>query len=167
MALVKENLWSIVSGTEVTPAETVAEKLAKFEAQRDKALAIIVLSVDTSLLYLLGDPEDPVIVWNTYWKKFQKKTWANKLSLRRRLNNLRLQDKDSVKDHVKSMTEIFNELAVIGAPKEEEDKVVTLLASLPDKFNMLVTALEENSEVPSMEIVTERLFHEENKLKCI
>ena len=31
---------------------------------------------------------------------------------------------------------------MIGAPIEEEDKVVALLASLPDKFNMLVTALE-------------------------
>ena len=32
MALMKENLWSIVSGTEVVPAGTEAEKLAKFEA---------------------------------------------------------------------------------------------------------------------------------------
>ena len=63
------------------------------------------------------------------------------------------------------MTEIFNELEVIGAPIEEEDKVATSLASLSDKFNMLVTALEANSEVPSLEIVTERLFHEESKLK--
>ena len=132
MALMKENLWSIVSGNEGAPAATEAEKLAKFEARRDKALATIVLSVDTSLLYLLGDPEDPVIVWKQLSEQFQKKTWANKLSLRRRLNNLQLQDEDSVKDHVKSMTEIFNELAVIGATIEEEEKVFTLLASLPD-----------------------------------
>ena len=46
---------------------------------------------------------------------------------------------------------------------EEEDKVVTLLASLPDSFNMLVTALEANAGVPSMEVVTERLFHEDRK----
>jgi len=45
-----------------------------------------------------------------------------------------------VQKHVKAMTERFNELSVIGAPMEEEDKVVTLLASLPDSFNMLVTA---------------------------
>ena len=44
--------------------------------------------------------------------------------------------------HVKATTELFNELSVIGVPTEEEDKVVTLLASLPDSFNMLVTALE-------------------------
>ena len=63
MALVKDGLWSIVSGTETAPAATEAEKFAKFVSRRDKALAIIVLSVDPSLLYLLGDPEDPVAVW--------------------------------------------------------------------------------------------------------
>ncbi len=62
------------------------------------------------------------------------------------------------------MIEIFNELAVIGAPMEGEDKVVTLLASLPETYNMLVTALEASTEVPQMELVTERLLYEEKKL---
>ena len=53
MALVKDGLWGIVSGTETAPASTEAEKFAKFVGRRDKALAIIVLSVDPSLLYLL------------------------------------------------------------------------------------------------------------------
>ena len=52
--------------------------------------------------------------------------------------------------HIKAMTEVFNDLAVIGAPMEDEDKVVTLLASLPETYNMLVTALEASSEVPQM-----------------
>ena len=46
--------------------------------------------------------------------------------------------------HVKEMTEIFDELSVIGVAMDEEEKVVTLLASLPDSFDMLVTALEAN-----------------------
>ncbi len=88
MALVKDGLWSIVSGSETAPASTEAEKYAKFVSRRDKALAIIVLSVYPSLLYLLGDPEDPVVVWKKLSDQFQKKSWANKLSLTRRLNNL-------------------------------------------------------------------------------
>ena len=164
MALVKDGLWSIVSGTETAPADTEAEKFAKFVSQRDKVLAIIVLSVDPSLLYLLGDPEDPVAVWKKLSDQFQEKTWANKLSLRRRLNNLRLKDGDSMSNHIKAMTEIFNELAVIGAAMEDEDKVVTLLASLPEAYNMLVTALEASTGVPQMEVVVERLLYEEKKL---
>ena len=65
---------------------------------------------------------------------------------------------------MKEMTELFNELAVVG-DKIEEDRVVYLLASLPESFNTLVTALEVNKDVPKMEIVTERLFYEEQKLK--
>ena len=67
-------------------------------------------------------------------------------------------------NHVKAMTEIFNELAVIGAAMEDEDKVVTLLASLPEAYKMLVTALEASTEVPQMEVVIERLLYEEKKL---
>ena len=63
------------------------------------------------------------------------------------------------------MTELFNELAVVGDAIEEEDRVVYLLASLPDLFNTLVTALEANEDFPRMEVVTERLLHAERKQK--
>ena len=109
------------------------------------------LSVEPSLLYLIGDPEDPVVVWKKLTDQFQKKTWANKCC---KLFSLRLKDGDSMQDHIKGMTEVFN-----------EDRVVHLLASLPDSYNVLVTALEANEEVPKMEMVTERLLHEERKMK--
>ena len=95
----------------------------------------------------------------------RSKTWANKLELRRKLYSLRLKDGDSVQEHVKEMTEIFNGLLVIGDPVSDENRVVHLLASLPDSFNMIVTALEANPQVPKMEVVTERLLHEERKLR--
>lgn len=64
------------------------------------------------------------------------------------------------------MIELFDVLSVIGVPieEEEEDKVVTSLASLPNSFIMLVTSvLEEYAEVPSLEVITERLIHEDRK----
>ncbi len=47
----------------------------------------------------------------------------------------------------------------------EEDKVVYLLASLPDSYNMLVTSLEVQETVPKWSVETERLLHEETKMK--
>ncbi len=166
MALVKDGLWGIVSETESDPGNEEAEAHIKFLSRRDRALAIIVLSVEPSLLYLIGDPEDPVAVWKKLRDQFQKKTWANKLELRRKLYSLQLNDGESVQEHIKAITELFDALAMKDSPVSDEDKVVHLLASLPDSFNMLVTALEANSEtVPNMENVTERLMHEEKKLK--
>ena len=47
----------------------------------------------------------------------------------------------------------------------DDDRVVYLLASLPDSYNTLVTALEANTDVPKMEVVIERLLREEQKIK--
>ena len=74
---------------------------------------MIVLSVDPKLLYLLRDPNDPQVVWNKLSNPFQKKTWCNKLQLRRRLFSLRLREGGSVQDHFKIMTQILDELSVI------------------------------------------------------
>ena len=106
MVQLKEGLWSIVSGNEIAPPETEAEGHAKFVARRDRALALIVLSVNSTLLYLLGDPVDPVTVWQKLSDLFQKKTWANKLELTRRLYSLRQKEGDSVQEQVPKMTEV-------------------------------------------------------------
>ena len=163
MALMRDGVWNIVNDTETTPEDRTSESYVTFCTRRDRALATIVLSVEPSLLYLVGDPEDPVAVWKKLSDQFQKKTWANRLVLRRWLHSLRLKDGDLVQEHAKAMTELFNELSVIGDEVTEEDRVVYLLASLPDSYNTLVTALEANVEVPKMEVVTERLLYEERK----
>ena len=63
------------------------------------------------------------------------------------------------------MTEIFDGLSVIGDPISDKDRAVHLLANLPESFNVLVTALQANEVVRRMEVVTERLLHEERKPK--
>ena len=167
MLLMRLGVWRIVEGTEVAPDERDRDIVAsrKFIERSDKALSTIVLGVDPKLLYLLGDPQDPTEVWNLLCNQFQKKTWSNKLSLKRRLYGLKLRDQDPVQEHLKSMIEVFEELAVIGDPIEEEDKVVQILTSLPESYSMLVTAFEASAEVPKLEVVTEKILNEERKRK--
>ncbi|XP_011408658.1 PREDICTED: uncharacterized protein LOC105315642 [Amphimedon queenslandica] len=156
MTLMKENLWGIVNGTERAP---YGDGAAKFQTRKDRALATIILSIDPSLLYLVGEPDDPVEVWRLLSNHFQKKTWANRLALRCKLHSLRLEKGQSVQEHIKSMTEVFSELSVIGDNISDEDHVhvVYLLASLPESFDMLVTAFEANSDVPNLETVIKKL----------
>ena len=117
-------------------------------------------------MYLLGtDPKDPTEVWQLLCDQFQKRTWANKLALRRKLNSMKMKRKGSVQKHMKSMMELFQELAIVGEPVEEEDKVVQLLASLPEQYDTLVTALESSSEVPAMDTVTRGYFMKKGRLR--
>ena len=79
---------------------------------------------------------------------------------------MKLSDAGTVREYIKGMTETFDELSAIGDPTTDEDKVVYLLAGLPESYDVLVTALESGTDaVPSMETVTERLLREEQKLK--
>ena len=93
----KEKLWNIVDGTEA----------AQWSGpRRDRTVAIIVLSLEPSLLYLVGDPEDLATVWGKLKNQFQKRKWDNKLELRRILFSLRLKNGVSMQDHIKARTEI-------------------------------------------------------------
>ena len=83
MVLLKEDLFSIVDGSESPPASS-SINYGKFCNRRDKALATIVLAVEPKLLYLLGDPEDHAEAWQKLQNTFQRKSWFNKLRLRKK-----------------------------------------------------------------------------------
>ena len=55
-------------------------------------------------------------------------------------------------DHIKTKLQTFNELSIVGDAITDEDRVIYRLASLPESFDMLVTALESNPTVPKIEI---------------
>ena len=70
MVLIKDGLWGIVNGIETAPTEG-AEQQAAFAAWKDKALVVIVLAVEQSLLYVIGaDPTNPVVVWKALADQF-------------------------------------------------------------------------------------------------
>ena len=124
--------------------------------------------MEPNLLYQVrSDPTDPRKVWNTLADQLQRKTWENKLQLKRKLPvfSMRLNEGGSVQEHIKSMTVLCDELSAIGETVNEENRVVYLLASLLETYSVLITALEANTNVSSLPVVTERLLHEETKRK--
>ena len=46
------------------------KELERYAARRHKALATVVLSVDLFLLYIIGDPVDPISVWKKLEEQF-------------------------------------------------------------------------------------------------
>ena len=164
MALMRENLWGIVNGAEALPiGANNDENRRKFVLRRDRALSTIVISIEPKLLYIIGDPSDPRLVYQKLENFFQKKTWSNKLRLRKKLYSAKLKAGDTMHGHLRNLIDIFDKLAVMDDAVSEEDRVIHLLASLPDKYSTLVTALEAQENVPSWETVSEKLLHEEQK----
>ena len=94
--------------------------------KKQKALAILVLALDPSLLYIIGpDPDSAAEVWKLLERQFQKDSWINKLTIKKKLYNLRLTGND-VSGHIKEITELFQSLTLLGCEVEDEEKVCLL-----------------------------------------
>ena len=159
-----KGVWKLVTKDEILPADANAEVKKAFEARKIQAFYTIVLSIHPSLLWMVPqDEEDPAVVWKKLKDMFQKDTFANKRELRKKLCTARLAEGGSANDHVKHLSQIFDELAVVDAAVGEEDKVTYLLSSLPESYEVLVTALETMDTVPAWTTVVEKVCSLDSK----
>ena len=76
-----------------------------------------------------------------------------------------MEDGDDVLSHINKLKKLAEQLEAVGAPVCEDDLVITLLGSLSDSYQFLITALESRSDTLNWELVTSRLLHEEMKRK--
>ena len=163
MALIRENTWEIVNGSEECPLQTDRDAYKKYCNRRDRALATIVLTLDPELLYLVENIDDPIQVWNKLGKNFQTKSVASKFALRKKLINTKFQDGTSIQSHVKIFSETFSNLAAIRDTLENDDKVFYLLCSLPERFDMIVATIENSDSLPDFEVVVQKLMEQDTK----
>ena len=83
MTHIRDGVWSIVNGMETAPIDVRSDMYAKFCGCKNRVLATIVLSIDPTLLYLVGDPDDPVVVWQKFSDQFQKKDMGKQIKAKK------------------------------------------------------------------------------------
>ena len=103
MALMRDGLRSIGNETKEAPeAASEVEKYAKFVARRESASN-----------HFISENITTILVWSStktgrcferLSNQFQKKIWASKLVLRRKLYSLKLKEGQPVQSHIKEMT---------------------------------------------------------------
>ena len=76
-----------------------------------------------------------------------------------------MEEGDDVLEHINKIKTLAEQLDALGAPVNEDDLVITLLASLSESYAFLITALESRADSLSWELVTSRLVHEDLKRK--
>ena len=163
--LMAKGLWKFVDGSAVLAEDPTREEREKFQAEQQKAFSTIVMSVSPSLLYLITSCELPKNAWDILKRHFERDTLANKLFLKKQYFRKEMCEGTQINVHLREMKVLADKLASIGAPVSEEDKVVTLLGSLPASFATVVTALEARSDGLTMDYVQESLIHHEQKQK--
>ncbi|KAF1318445.1 Integrase catalytic core protein, partial [Globisporangium splendens] len=165
MVLEERELWEVVSGEiKLEHCQTESDQ-AVYRKKSRKALAIICLALEDSQLPLVRSASGAHDAWSKLEAHFEKKSLANKLSLRRRFFTAMMEDGNDVLQHINKLKTLAEQLDAVGAPVSEEDLVITLLGSLSESYQFLITALESRADTLTWGLVTARLMHEDMKRK--
>ena len=104
--------------TEIVPKSwTEVILLTKYLSQKYRVLVMIVLSVELSFLYLIGDLDDPVVVWKKLANLFRNKMWANSKVYKKK------KKKNICTLHFSSCQKIFGSYSGKENTKEQNEKL--------------------------------------------
>ena len=146
MVLEERDLWEVVCGdVKIEQCVTPLDQ-ATFKRKSRKAMAIICLAMEDSQLPLVRSASGAFNAWSKLEDHFEKKSLANKLFLRRRFFTTMMDEGDDVLEHINKLKTLAEQLDAVGAPVSEDDLVITLLGSLSESYQFLITALESRSD---------------------
>uniref|UniRef100_A0A5S6QNP8 Retrovirus-related Pol polyprotein from transposon TNT 1-94 n=1 Tax=Trichuris muris TaxID=70415 RepID=A0A5S6QNP8_TRIMR len=139
--LIRDNLWSIIKN----PTPIGPEITAEWTQRNDKARCKIMLSVEDNQIIHIKHLETARDIWYTLKKMYERTSLGSRLFLRRKLYTTRYTS-GHLRDHINHMLEVVCQLRTAGVAIDQTEIVAALLASLPDSYGTLVTALEGHDE---------------------
>jgi hypothetical protein len=164
MVLLHQDLWSVVDGSWARPSEGDKD-LAEWKKRANKAKALIILSLQLSQLEHVRRLETPSEIWEKLKEVHEPKGRQHRLFLRRKFFTMKMQEGDSMQEHINKIKSLQDKLESMGATLQEEDVLTVLLASLPETYETLVIALESAGDNLTEQQVIVRLLQEEARRK--
>ncbi len=154
-------LWRIVAGEEQRPED--GQAAAAWDIKDDRARAVLGLTVDKSLLYLITSKETVADTYRAPKDHFEKMNATNVYYLLTQLNKLELKEGGNIEKHLKTHTELCDKLLAVELDQLEQVKIAALFGSLPQSFHMLRTSLQMRGDNLSLDEVMQAIATEEQQ----
>ena len=179
MQLIRKDLWGIVAGTETRPATNARAQIA-WDKRAKLAAAEIALHVANSQLPHIRKTTDPAEMWRILQRVHEDAGWANRMTLMRQFVMLRMSPTEPMQEHLNRFNGLHQALKDINVEIPDMLKVTVLLASLPEDYENVITAIESHIEAtatdaagatgaaatgPDFDYVARRLLNEEKRRK--
>lgn len=162
MALEARGLWDVVSNQ--TDLETMDDvKRALHKSLDRKAYAAIVLCLKKDQYGNVRSCTSAAEAWKNLVAQYEVKNLNNKLYLRKKFFTVKMSEGEGMAAHINKVVGLADQLSGIGAPVSSEDIVMTILASLPESYEYLITTLESRADELTIPFIKARLLQEEAK----
>eukprot|EP00253_Pinus_taeda_P026967 PITA_26967 len=101
-------------------------------------------------------------LWDKLGTLYQSKSLVYKLFLQKKLYNLRMNDGDSVSEHLNAFNTVGSQLASVDIKISNEDKCISLLCSLPNLWDNVIGS---NATTLQFDEIVSALLKEEMRWK--
>ena len=176
--LVAEDCWHIVNGTELEPDEigTVVDldereenkteeinsrqvEIKDWRKRWKKAAMLIVLSVDDSVVLRLEvNSRNPILMWAQLASDFNIVTPRQQFLAWRDFLNFSITEDETCPLIKHNFYELLRKVTAQGRMVTAADQLQTLLAALPEKFDMLRESCFAQTPLPNIEYIWTRMF---------
>lgn len=145
MLMVKEGTWFCIDLA--APAATETTKLEEWSKKDQQGLATIGLNVSDDQLIHIRNAKTSKEAWIALQEYHEKNTANSKVRLMKTIMRLRLEEGGDMEAHLSRINELFQQMVDLNTDVKPEDwKSATMLGSLPESYDTLVTALESRKE---------------------
>ena len=163
--LIKNDSWTYVNGKNVKPQlkegdEESAKQCAKWDDLDEKSKADIILCIAPSELKQVKHCKTSSELWNKLEEIYQSKGPARKASLLKSLIQLRMNDADDIRGHLRTFFDIVDKLSEMDITVDQDLLAIMLLYSLPSTFENFRCAIESRDELPSVESLRVKIVEE-------
>ncbi len=141
------DLFGHADGSAVTPAETASEATKNaFKTAAKKAWTSICLAVEPEQQIHVRDTKTAKQAWDVLKSQFARESILQKVRLRQKYYSCRFQSGGNMLEYINSLRSLHDQLKEMGENMDDKELAMTLLASLPEEFKPLITALDAVEE---------------------
>ena len=159
--LVDQEYWVAVdpSNTSISMSKEKWEKIDRMET------SMIQICLANSILLNALEEDNANKLWLKMGNLYQSKYLVNKIFLWNTLYLLRMNEEDSITNHLNTLNTVTNLLLFVDIKITEEEKCISLLCSLTNSWDILVMAIGRNTTTLNIDDVFASLFSEEMRRK--
>jgi hypothetical protein len=161
--LVQQGLQKAFAGKSKKPTTMTNEDWEDLDA---KSLSTICLCLADEVLFNIVGEDTTSGLWSKLESLYMTKPLTSIIYLKRQLYSLQMKEGTKVVDHLNTFNTLIVQLTSMEIKFEDEDKAITLLCSLPESWDNLVTSISFSStDVLDYEFVVGALLAKEMRRK--
>ena len=160
------DLFEHVDGTAEPPgADASAELRRKFTSREKKAWTYVCLAIEPEQIHV-RETKTAKEAWDVLRSQFARKSLLQKVRLRQQYYSCRFRSGEDILDHISLLRSLHDQLKEMGENIDDKELAMTLLASLPEDYKPLITALDAVGEADlSYEKVKNMLLNDVDRSK--